>query len=452
MQNMEQKNNNDFMIEKIKERPVNKRKLLRRTLTTAMMAVIFGLIACFTFLVLEPVISNWLYPEPEEEQIIIFPEEQEEMEPEDMLSDNLPVEETSAPETTPLPEATPHPFASDDLATEKLQELIDDITLDANHYAQLYSALGEVVKTFNKYMVTITATESNMDWLANEYESQTSTMGVVIGNNGKEVLVLTNLSSIANADTLDITISTGATFRAQMKQYHTKSDIAILAVNVNQIGSQIKDIYVASFGSTSIQSLLCTPVIAMGCPMGECGTVGYGMITSENNQITMVDANYEILRTDIYGSQHATGFLFNLKGQIIGVITNQHTTSDMKNMITAYGISDLRKLISKLSGGSKVPYLGITGISVSKEANEEGQVPLGVYVEDVAMDSPAMQAGIQRGDVIVGMGNKVITGYVDYASAFSELDAGTTVTLKVMRQFQNEYKEMDFDILLEAAN
>ena len=64
-QENKQKEQNDvsekkFMIEKIKERPVNKKKLLRRTLITASMAVIFGLVACFTFLVLEPVISNWL--------------------------------------------------------------------------------------------------------------------------------------------------------------------------------------------------------------------------------------------------------------------------------------------------------------------------------------------------------------------------------------------------------
>ena len=69
-QENKQKEQNDvseknFMIEKIKERPVNKKKLLRRTLITVSMAVIFGLVACFTFLVLEPVISNWLYPEEE---------------------------------------------------------------------------------------------------------------------------------------------------------------------------------------------------------------------------------------------------------------------------------------------------------------------------------------------------------------------------------------------------
>ena len=53
----------DFMREKIKQKPVNKRKLLRRTLITVAMAVVFGLVACVTFLILEPVISNKLYPE-----------------------------------------------------------------------------------------------------------------------------------------------------------------------------------------------------------------------------------------------------------------------------------------------------------------------------------------------------------------------------------------------------
>ena len=52
-----------FIKEKVKERPINKRKLLKRTMITASMAVIFGLIACFTFLVLERAFSNSLQPE-----------------------------------------------------------------------------------------------------------------------------------------------------------------------------------------------------------------------------------------------------------------------------------------------------------------------------------------------------------------------------------------------------
>ena len=60
MPDSEQNNQSDFLMEKIKVKPVNKRKLIRKTIITAAMAVIFALIACFTFLILEPVISNWL--------------------------------------------------------------------------------------------------------------------------------------------------------------------------------------------------------------------------------------------------------------------------------------------------------------------------------------------------------------------------------------------------------
>ena len=104
MPDKEQNTQKDFMIEKIKQRPINRKKLLRRTVITASMAVIFGLIACVTFLVLEPVISNWLYPEVEEEpQTVVFPEDPEEMLPEEMLAENLPTESPS-PSPEPGPE------------------------------------------------------------------------------------------------------------------------------------------------------------------------------------------------------------------------------------------------------------------------------------------------------------------------------------------------------------
>ena len=76
----------EFLQEKIKERPINKKKLLQRTVITASLALLFGLVACLTFLLLEPVLNNWLYPE-EEPQIVTFPQEKNEMLPEDMLTE-----------------------------------------------------------------------------------------------------------------------------------------------------------------------------------------------------------------------------------------------------------------------------------------------------------------------------------------------------------------------------
>ena len=69
MQDFEQNRNYEMIKERMKERPINRRKLMRRTIITVSMAVIFGVFACFTFLVLEPVLSNLLYPEPAPEEI-----------------------------------------------------------------------------------------------------------------------------------------------------------------------------------------------------------------------------------------------------------------------------------------------------------------------------------------------------------------------------------------------
>ena len=125
----------NFMIEKIKQRPINKRRLIRRTMITASMAIIFGLIACFTFLVLEPVISNWLYPEKEPEAII-FPEEPEEMLPEEML------EEYIQPSPSPSPQPEEAPPEKLELDESQVQEILNRVVLDMGDYRQRTSCPG----------------------------------------------------------------------------------------------------------------------------------------------------------------------------------------------------------------------------------------------------------------------------------------------------------------------
>ncbi len=439
MQNTEPKNSNDFMIEKLKDRPVNKKKLLKRTLITALMAVIFGLIACITFQLLEPVISNWLYPQPKEGQIVLFPEDKVEMKPEDMLSDNLPNPENNS--GVGLLDGTE---GEGTIASNGL-------SLDYLNYLQMYESLAGVVETLNKSLVRVTATKVNKDWLSNEYETKNDTMGVIIGKNGKEALILTDYSSIKDTDNLRITLFDDSGYPVELKQYHTDSDIAILTLDISMLGGKKDEFTVASFANSSEESLLCMPVIALGSPLGECGSVGYGMITSESTRMSMVDASYKVLRTDIYGSSQAKGFLFNLKGQIIGLITRQKSSQDMKNMITAFGISDMKNLISMLSGDFEVGYMGITGIDVTREANELGQVPLGVYVQEVEENSPALRAGIQKGDIIVGIDDSEVSSYSDFAEVFGKMKSGQMVKLTVMRQSVNEYTKMTFSIILGKA-
>lgn len=436
MQDMNQ-NKNDFVIEKIKERPINKKKLLRRTLITAFMAVMFGLIACVTFLLLEPVISNWLYPK-EEPQVGFFPEEKDEMNPEEMLFDD-----TSEDEEIGIPGAVE--------GTQKNPQKEELYEWSMEDYAGIYEALGELTTELQEYMVTVVASKTSEDWLENITKSKTDAPGILIGNSGMELLILTDYGNVKNADTIMVRFYDGFEVQAQVKEKHTVSDLAIVAVNIVAMGERIDTVKLAPLGSSRVESLLATPVIALGEPVGERDSVCYGMITWESGEVNLTDASFSILTTDIYGNSNSSGFLFNLKGQLVGVITSKKPTTESRNMLTAYNISDLRRLISRLSNGYAIPYVGITGITVSEEAQKEDRVPQGIFVKTVDMNSPAMKAGIQPGDVIIEVNSKPIDQFKDYFNTLANMESNQTIKIRVMRLSVNEFKEMEFDIVVEKA-
>lgn len=446
MPDKEQQGQSDFMIEKIKQRPINRKKLLRRTVLTASMAVIFGLIACVTFLVLEPVINNWLYPE-EDPQTVVFPEDQEEMSPEDMLAENLPTESPS-----PSPEPDPEPEGMV-LSQEQIDEILSGVVLDKENYKEIYSAMSAHVAELEQYMVTVTAVTSNIDWFSNVQESRSQTSGIIVNDNGKELLVLADATMLKAAESMTLTFHNGEQVSAQIKQMDSYTGLAILSVPLTELPPGIdKDgLVYPAIGSSNSSRLIGTPVIAMGSPMGASNSVGYGIITWASYIYSVPDRNYKILQTDISGSKNASGVVFNLDGQIIGIITSNKTNSDIGNVIYAYGITDLIRIMNKMSNSNKVAYLGISGIDVTSEANRIQGVPFGGFVTKVDMSSPAMLAGIQQGDVITGINDRDVAVFQDYTSALMLFEPGQTVTVTVMRQSQDEYKEMNFTIEVGEA-
>ncbi|SOY31442.1 Putative serine protease HhoA precursor [Acetatifactor muris] len=454
MSDLKQNNQNDFITEKIKVRPVNKKKLIRRTIITISMAIIFGLVACVTFLVLEPVISNWLYPKKEPEtQTVRFPEDKEEMSPEEMLAENLP---TESPEPTPEPTPTPEPVQDPEegkvvLGEEQVQEILSQVTLDLKHYKEMYAALSVYAEELSCYIVTVTAVTSNIDWLNDVQESRNQCSGVIVSENGLELLILTDYSNIMSGAKLLVTFYDDSQVEAQLKQYNSDTNLAVLSVALDALSEEMKSeeqLPIAQFGYSGARNLVGTPVVAVGSPMGTSNSVGYGIVTSSNTTLSMSDRNYKLIQTDISGSQNASGVLFDLQGQVIGIITNNKAASGMKNLITVYGITELQKIVEKMSNASPVAYMGIRGVDVPKEASEELGIPLGAYVEEVEMESPAMRAGIQRGDVIVSVDDKTVSGFNSYSNTLLLMEPEQTVKVTVMRQAQEEYKEMEFSIEL----
>lgn len=438
MPDADQNKQSDFMMEKIKERPVNKKKLLRRTVTTAAMAVIFGLIACLTFLILEPVFSNWLYPE-EEPQAVVFPEEIDELAPEDMLVEDG---------TPSIQEAVESVMLED----EQIQKILDNVSLDKENYLQLYDAMSSYVEELNASMVTVTGVSSNVDWLNDTYEQEGQTYGVLVANNGKEYLILTSRATVRQKENITVTFCSGESAEAEVKQTDSQTSLAVVAVPISSLTKETRDaVKVATLGSSNLKNPVGIPVVALGSPLGSVGSAGYGMIVSAAVPLSKVDANYKLFVTDIAGTSDGLGVLFNMQSQIVGIITPDRARAELKNNVTAVGISELRKLIENMSNGKTAAYMGISGTDVTADANREYGVPFGAYVREIEMDSPAMLAGIQRGDVIVEIAGNSIENFNNYAAALLRLDAGQTVTVIVQRSVQNSYREMEIELTLGEA-
>lgn len=438
MPDADQNKQSDFMMEKIKERPVNKKKLLRRTVTTAAMAVIFGLIACLTFLILEPVFSNWLYPE-EEPQAVVFPEEIDELAPEDMLVEDA---------TPSIQEAVESVMLED----EQIQKILDNVSLDKENYLQLYDAMSSYVEELNASMVTVTGVSSNVDWLNDTYEQEGQTYGVLVANNGKEYLILTSRATVRQKENIRVTFCSGESAEAEVKQTDSQTSLAVVAVPISSLTKETRDaVKVATLGSSNLKNPVGIPVVALGSPLGSVGSAGYGMIVSAAVPLSKVDANYKLFVTDITGTSDGLGVLFNMQSQIVGIITPDRARAELKNNVTAVGISELRKLIENMSNGKTAAYMGISGTDVTADANREYGVPFGAYVREIEMDSPAMLAGIQRGDVIVEIAGNSIENFNNYAAALLRLDAGQTVTVIVQRSVQNSYREMEIELTLGEA-
>ncbi|MCH5238380.1 MAG: hypothetical protein J1E95_11395, partial [Muribaculaceae bacterium] len=241
---------NDFMIEKIKTRPINRRKLIRRTIITVVMAVIFGTVACVTFLILEPVISNRLYPEEEPQvQPVTFPEDQEEMSPEDMLAENIPSENPSPAPPSASPSPAPVEETESTLTEERMREILSGMKLGVEDYVQLNNILLGLVyedelsedgssyrAALSQHIVTIRGVISNIDWFDDIQESSNQAPGLIVADNGLELLILVDYSSLEKAESLVLDLGDGAyRINVGLKGVDKDTNLAIVAVEQSRL-------------------------------------------------------------------------------------------------------------------------------------------------------------------------------------------------------------------------
>ena len=472
-----------FLQEKIKERPVNRRKLARRTAITVVMAMVFGLVACVTFLLLEPVINKMLYPE-EKAQIVRFPEEEQEVKPEDMAVDDEELQIIREEEAENQEEngQDQESAAGDDNTANLTGENETDVSGEAEaageegeqsgdeegsaeeipseeaakallleNYQEMYGVLGELRTEVEKSIVSVTSVTSGVNWINDTLESTGVTSGLIVADNGPELLILAGYGELADADSIFVLFGEEQK-QATLKEVDRATGFAVLAVPLSSLsGRQREDIAYATLGSSTGRLLVGQPVMAVGSPVGISGSVCYGMVTSQGAPMGILDSNYKLLTTDIYGSKNASGVLANMRGEIVGVLYNGYENGDMQNRLCGIGISELKRMIEKLSNGEKMVYLGTHGADIGPATYEEYGLPRGAYLTNIDMDSPAMQAGLQNGDIVTKVNNTDIGSYAEFVNILMKSQVGQSLRLTVARQSQGrgEYQEMMLTVTLQ---
>lgn len=434
-----------FMREEIKSRPINRKKLARNTFLAAISAVVFGLVACVTFALLAPYVTDFLSEKPVEEEeenpiLISIPEEtvEEEMAPEDMLV-STEEEEIDYSELALLEE-------------EEIKKIVDSVKMTASDYQDMYKALADIANDAKKGIVRVTPIKQNTNWLNNIYEKTSDLSGLIVAETDTDLYILTNYSLVKDVEEIVISFVNSIQAKATFVDCDTATDLCILNVSLGDINEVTLDsIEVASLGSSMYTNLVGTPCIAVGSPLGTYGSLNYGMVTSNSGKITVTDNCYKQVITNIYGTTNANGIIISLKGDVIGIIDNKYSSSETKNLVTAIGISELRKTLERMINKVDVAYLGIKGSEVPIEATAAG-APEGVIVSSVELDSPALNAGIQSGDIITNIGGNNIYKFSDFVNALKGIPIDSEQEVMIYRYSQGSYKKITSEVHFDRIN
>lgn len=398
-----------FLQEVIKDEAGSPKRLKAKILRMIGLGFVFGIVACFSFCLLYPMVSEHLSGDPKKVTIPRDTEEEKE------TKNSGTVEE--------------------ELSTED--------------FGVMMERLDGTARQVMKSMVEIQVVSSDAVDGKSENEKRTLS-GVIVADNGQELLILSSESTGEESEKIQVSFVDGAIHPAALKMQDENLGLCIYSVSRAAITDETwKEISVAVLGSSySVES--GNVGILLGKPFGAENAVSYGKIISYEEKVKKADGEYGFFGVEAAGLSGGNGVIANLEGQIIGVIS-QNVFSDRngakEGLIYGYGISDIKGIIEFLSNGSKVPYVGILGTDVTEAMSEQRGIPQGVYVDEIEADSPAMEAGIQCGDVITSVNGESVSRIQFYNNQLMDQKEGDTLQLQGFRKGAGgEYVDISFNV------
>ena len=363
--------------------------------------------------------------------------------------------------------------ASDDSTADKVLSDSENGTVAAVAQASMPSVVAITT-------VSVQEIPSFFGYSSHQYKSASTGSGIIVGDNDDELLIATNNHVVDGATTLSVcfigddvanaeteTVNAGDNgdlnvedaVSAKIKGTDADNDLAVVAVKKSDIPEDtLNQIKIAQIGSSD-DLAVGQQVVAIGNALGYGQSVTSGWISALNRTISTDDGTNStgLIQTDAaINPGNSGGALLNMKGELIGINSAKYADSAVEGMGYAIPISKAKPILEELMNretrekvdSSKKGYLGVSLANLTTEAIEMYNMPTGAFVRSVEDDSPAQEAGICKGDIIVKFDGQKVSEGDDLLDKLQYYKSGEKIEAVIARATNGEYEENTIELTL----
>ncbi|KAA8818890.1 peptidase [Bifidobacterium rousetti] len=280
--------------------------------------------------------------------------------------------------------------------------------------------------------------------------------GAILDKDGH---IVTNNHVISGAQQIQVTLSNGQMYSAQVVGTDTTTDLAV--IKLDNPPSDLKAVTFADSDKLAVGE----NIMAVGNPLGYDDTATTGIVSALNRPVTVMDdENNDIVTNAVQidaaiNPGNSGGPTFNAAGQVIGINSSIASTSSSSSSSSAGSIgigfaipSNLVKRVANeiiQNGSVKHVALGITITSDTVEADgvtrAGAKITKGSSGSAVVSGSPAEKAGLKEGDTIVAFNGNAVSSNASLLGYVRAAALGDKATLTIVR----DGKTMDVDVTLD---
>ena len=303
---------------------------------------------------------------------------------------------------------------------------------------------SELYKANVNSCVSINASETQNIFGQEATVMASSGSGFIITQDG---YIATNYHVINGSNHVSVTLYDGTTYDAEVVGGDEDYDIAVLKIYAENLTPVV-------IGDSS-ELNVGDDIAVIGNPLGELTfSMSEGIVSMTNRLINVDGTPFNMIQiTAAVNSGNSGGPLFNMYGEVVGIVSAKLSSSSSSNASVeglgfAIPINDVVSMIEDIMTNGYVtnkPYLAITVGTLQSGMIPNSAVSEGAYIYSVESGGAADRAGLQAGDIITAIDDTAITTYSDISAALRSYRAGDTVTITYYRNNQEATTQLTFD-------